>query len=376
MLGSPLIRTMMFSRIRERQGVLGAASPQRTHRTMAATLALGVLLHVQGAAAAPSSSAQARSLFREARELMEEQRFAEACPKLQESLRIDPGMGTQFNLAHCWEKLGLTASAWGLFLDVASAAQRTDQRARETAARARAAALEPKLSRLRVDVPTSVPGLTIRVAGDELGQGAWSAAMPVDPGPYHVEASAPDKQSWSQDVLVEGQGMTTSVEVPLLRDIAPAVEAPISDSARPATPEDAEGNGAGRTILTFSLGAVGVAGILAGVVYGLDAKSHTSASQDLCTGGPEENICLRGEGQPGFDGGVAEREDLDQHRNDADRSATVSYVAFGVGTAALAGTAILLLTSSDSDDTEPDPDARVEPIFGPHLAAIQLTAHF
>jgi len=31
-------------------------------------------------------------------------------------------MGTQFNLAHCWEMGGRTASAWGLFLDVAAAA--------------------------------------------------------------------------------------------------------------------------------------------------------------------------------------------------------------------------------------------------------------
>lgn len=339
------------------------------------SVALGLLLQIQNASAAPSASAQARSLFREARALMEQQRYAEACPKLQESLRIDPGMGTQFNLAHCWEKLGLTASAWGLFLDVASAAQQTSQRAREASARERAAALEPRLSRLRVDVPDSVPGLTIVVAGDELGQGAWSAAMPIDPGSYHIEANAPDKQPWSRDVVVDGEGTTTSVEVPLLKDIAPVVEPPDPELAQAATPEDDGGGGSGRTILALSLGTVGVAGVVAGVLYGLNAKSHTTASQELCTGGPEGNVCARGQGEPGFDGGVAERGQLEEHRESADRSATISYIAVGVGAAALVGSAIVLITSGsgESDDTA---SARLEPVVSPHFAAIQLSGHF
>lgn len=336
-------------------------------------MGLDVVLNVQRASATPSASASARSLFKEARALMDQQRFSEACPKLQESLRIDPGMGTQFNLAHCWEKLGLTASAWGIFLDVASAAQRTGQRAREASARERAAALEPRLSRLRVDVPNSVPGLTIILAGDELGQGAWSAAIPVDPGPYHLEASAPGKQSWSRDVLVEGAGTTTSVEVPLLLDVAPAVEAPIQDSGQPLVAEDSESDGSGRMIFALSLGAVGVTGVVAGIVYGLDAKSRTEAAQALCTGGPDGNVCVRGQGEPGFDDGAAEQAELEQHREAADRSATISYVALGIGAAALAGGAILLLTAPNADDAD---GAKLEPIVSSHLAAIQLSGRF
>lgn len=312
---------------------------------------------------------------------MERERYAEACPKLQESLRIDPGMGTQFNLAHCWEKLGLTASAWGLFLDVASEAQRTGQRAREAGARDRAAALEPKLSRLRIDVPTSVPGLTIRVAGDELGPGAWSAAMPLDPGSYHVEANAPDKRPWSADVLVEGEGKTASIEVPVLQDVAPTVEAPPPRSEGKGVPTAVEdrGGSSGQTILALSLGAFGVASVVAGAVYGLDAKSHTEASRRLCTGGSSGNVCVRGQGEPGFDDGVAERAELENHRDSADRSATMSYVTFGVGAAALTGSVVLLLTGSGSKELENDDapvTARLRPIFAPDLAAIELSGHF
>jgi hypothetical protein len=306
---------------------------------------------------------------------MDQAHYAEACPKLQESLRIDPGMGTRFNLAHCWEKLGLTASAWGLFLDVASEAQRTGQQAREIGARERAAALEPKLSRLRVDVPNPVPGLTILISREELGQGAWSAAMPVDPGSYHIEAKAPDKQPWSRDVTVEGTGTTTTVEVPALREVAPAVEMPIPDYAQAGPPEDTNARGSGRIILALSLGTLGVAGVVAGVVYGLDAQSHTNAAQALCTGGADGNVCVRGEGELGFDGGVSERAELEKQRASAHRSATISYVTLGLGAAALVGGAILLLTS-ELDGEETIATMTLTPVLGPHAAAFELSTQF
>ena len=78
-----------------------------------AGISAGILccaLSATPAAAQSSDSAAARALFTEGRTLMEAERFDEACPKLEESLRLDQGIGTQFNLAHCWEKQGRTAS--------------------------------------------------------------------------------------------------------------------------------------------------------------------------------------------------------------------------------------------------------------------------
>jgi hypothetical protein len=350
---------------------------------LAARLALmapmGAVATATPAWAAPSASAQARSLFREARALMEKERFAEACPKLQESLRIDPGMGTQFNLAHCWEQLGLTASAWGLFLDVAAAAESSGQGKREKAARKRAAALEPKLSRLRIDVVAPAPGMKILRAGEEVGEGAWNTDVPIDPGTYPIEASAPDKHTWAGEVVVEKPGETASIEVPPLQDLAPpVVEAPAPEPEAPPAPvaiED-QGTGGGRTVATIVLSAVAVGGIATGVVFGIQSKNETDAAKKLCTGGEDGATCVRGIELPGFDGGGAERDEALGHRDNAKRAALISYVGLGVGAAALVGTTILLLTGSGADDGDEAQGAQLAPVLGPDFAGLGMSGRF
>ena len=48
----------------------------------------------------------AESLFREGKRLSSEKKFSEACPKFEESYRLDPGLGTLLNLATCHLSFG------------------------------------------------------------------------------------------------------------------------------------------------------------------------------------------------------------------------------------------------------------------------------
>ena len=94
-------------------------------------LAAGTLCR-QASAADPAT---ATMLFNEGRRLVSAGHYPEACPKFEESERLDPGIGTQFNLADCYQHIDRFASAWALFLDVASSAGGTGQQARENLAR-------------------------------------------------------------------------------------------------------------------------------------------------------------------------------------------------------------------------------------------------
>ncbi len=212
------------------------------------------------APAARADDAAAQALFSDARKLMAQGHFAEACPKLEESQRQAPAIGTLFNLADCYEHTNRLASAWAAFLKVAAETKMKGQADREQAARARAQTLEPRLGKLVLDVPTesAVNGLEVRRDGEVIGAPSWGVAAPVDTGDHAVEARAPGKIAWKGTVHVS-DGEVTHVGVPALAD-APASAAPVSSPKEdrplshdeaPAREERGAAPGAGQRTLGY-----------------------------------------------------------------------------------------------------------------------------
>ncbi len=92
-----------------------------------------------------SDVARAETLFKDARQLADKGRYAEACSRFSESQRLASGIGVTLHLADCYERTGRTASAWAEFREAEKLArEREDPRAE--VAEARAAALDRKLS--------------------------------------------------------------------------------------------------------------------------------------------------------------------------------------------------------------------------------------
>jgi hypothetical protein len=251
------------------------------------------LPRVAAADPSPLDKAAAQSLFEEGLRRMAQKDYAAACPKLEESQRLDPGMGTQYRLAECYEATGRTASAWAGFAEVADLAKAAGQGDREKLARQRAAALEPKLSRLTITAAApGTPGLELRRRDVVVGKGEWGVALPVDPGTYAVEAKAPGKKPWSGSVTVTGEGAQASLLVPALEDaptpVAPpappvaALPPPVVVSAPPPAPEPSSG-GWRRTVGIVGLG-VGVAGLGTGVALGFVAKNQYDGAGAHCQG--------------------------------------------------------------------------------------------
>jgi hypothetical protein len=281
----------------------------------------------------------ARQLFKEGRALAADGHYDRACPKFEESLKQEEGVGTLFNLADCWEKIGRTASAWTRFLDAATIARHAGQTDREKVARDRASQLEPRLSRLTIDVQSTAPGLVVTKNGAApIEKAAWGSAVPVDPGSYSIEANAPGRKPWKGSVTVASGGASVRLTVP---ELAVESAAALSPVPTPATTESAfggeaqvsESSGRGSTQRTAALvvGGVGLVAVAGGIVFGLRAKSKADGLAGIC---PAGSGCTQGE--------------VDAYASQRDESVTartLSIVGFGIGGAALAAGAALYLTA-------------------------------
>jgi hypothetical protein len=170
------------------------------------------------------SAALAEALYRQARELMNEGRHAEACPKLAESQRLDPATGTLLNLAACHEAMGKLATAWLEYGEGLLSARRDQREDRVRFVEERLKELEPRLSMLTVtvDQAADVPELEIRLNGALIGAAARGVPAPVDPGTHVIEARAPGKKPWRQEFTIAAEADRKTVTVPALED-APQV---------------------------------------------------------------------------------------------------------------------------------------------------------
>jgi hypothetical protein len=273
---------------------------KRTSVMAIVALSLGALAPGRAFAQDASNQAAAQALFEQARQLMADGKFAEACPKLVESERLDPGAGTLMNLGHCYEKNGQTASAWVTFKDAAAAADLKHRADWSSRARERAQALEPMLSRLTIEVPPDarISGLQVRRDGVEVGAAVWGTPIPIDPGDHAIEASAPAKKTWSKTTKIGAAAEQAHVVVPSLQDEpgpsgasasvastpATPVKAPAAPPPASSTPPPAESRSDGSTQRTLGLviGGVGIAGVAVGSVFGILAMGSESSSKNLC----------------------------------------------------------------------------------------------
>ena len=239
--------------------------------------------------------ALATELFRQGRALMAQKKFDQACAKLAESQRLDPGGGTLLNLALCHEQQGRTATAWTELHEARGQARADGRSDRLALANEHIEALSPRLCRLKIVVPSRsrIDGLAIRRNGAQLGRAAWGVAMPVDPGAQRINMTAPGHTPWQQTVTVTKEGATVTVRVPMLEPISAPEPTPQSVTPSPLptlpathprmptrTTDDGwlAGQVAGVVLAGLSVASFGVA-LGAGIVA-LDKKA---ASDDACS---------------------------------------------------------------------------------------------
>jgi hypothetical protein len=239
-------------------------------------------------AASADSGAAAESLFLDGRRLMEAARYAEACRRFEDSQRLDPAVGTALNLARCYALTQRTASAWTLYREAAALASVANQREREQAALAAAAALEPNLARLILKHEHPQPGLSVELDGNSAPESLFSVATPVDPAEHEVVVSRKAKVLWRTKVqAIPGQVVEVAIPGFAPEQVAPAGETPPLASSRrqasttPATDRDPGLTGLRRTAV-IGLAATSALAVAYAALEALRARNAYQESEQGC----------------------------------------------------------------------------------------------
>jgi hypothetical protein len=314
----------------------------RARSSFTTAVLAGVLSGVSGVAAPSAAFAQAKdpaaaeALFRAGREAAQKGDYEVACAKFTESERLDPAVGTEFNIADCEEHRGKLATAWERFTRVVGALPPGDERVK--VASARAAALEKRLPRLTITLAPGAPGgVAVRRDEVDVGPASLGTALPLDPGKHVLVVRAPGRQDATTTFdLGEGEQKTVIAQ--------PGPEGAPAPSHAPDS-----GSAGGRFVAGVALGGVGVAGLVVFAVAGGLTLGKKSTVDQHC----HDGLC----DQTGFDAAQSGKT-----------LGMVSGVSLVAGAVLVGAGAALVLTSGP----DKKPATALVPGVGPGGASLSL----
>ncbi len=293
--------------------------------TFVALLSLASVAREARAQAAPpgmSNEMRAEYLFRSGEKKFDSGKYAEACADFTESLRLGPKLGTLLNLALCHETVGKPATAWSEFHHGAAWAAQNGQKDRHDFAMQHALALETKLPRVLLQLPTDRALETVDVDGEPLPDSRWHLPVFLDPGEHSVTISAPGAARNTVKFRVTDSPTEQLVNVPSLSD---DLSRPAPPPRAPAGPADPDPDRV-RRVTGLVLAAVGGAALAVGVTFGILAVEKRNDVGARCSG----NRC------------TAEGAEL---YRDAQSRATIATISTLVGVGAGAVGGFLFFTS-------------------------------
>lgn len=287
----------------------------------------------------------AEAIFAKANELLAKKDFAAACPKLEEVTKLQPlGVGAKMSLADCYLALGKLASARAMYGEAASLAAQANQPDRASSAQDKSQALEPRLSKLTINVGPALAatrGLSVVRDGSEVVKSLYGLTTPMDGGPHVIRATAPHKKPFEKRLDLANEGMSISVDVVLEDERPESFAAPATGDVTPVAPvhepavTPSRGGMHPVRIAGFVVGGLGLALVGVGVGVGVSGVSDANQAAKL---------------------GAAAAKSGNKAGSDAARSAydsgnaqgTAGWVVVGVGGAALVTGTIMAIAAPNA----------------------------
>lgn len=305
--------------------------------------------------------AEADELFKFGRQQMQNKNYGKACPALEKSFRLDPAIGTQLNIALCYEEAGLLARAFAAYEKAEKLAlDKGDDRA--SGARRRASQLEPRIPRLTVQVVGKLPkNGAVLIDDEEIAEEGIGLPQLVDPGARVVALRVGGREVSRKTVtLNEGQREKVSLsprkggddDGEKQRD--PDEDPDQDPDQDPEDPDDqivdvVDNPGRGRRIAGLVISGVGLVGVASGAGLALKARSdYNDAFDGNCD--PDTKVC--------------KDDESFQATNDARSLANTATVIAIVGGVAV-GVGAYLYFSAPSGESSSETALRLTPSISP-----------
>jgi tetratricopeptide (TPR) repeat protein len=298
--------------------------------------------------AAFADKARADKLFEEGRGYLQRKEYQLACTAFEQSHQADPAIGTQLNIALCYEEWGKLASAYKAYAEAERLAKaKKDNRAKH--ARKKIDELDPKLGRLRVSIPASADPYSIFLFdGKEMSREDLVEEQLLDAGTHTIEArvaGAPPKVTTIE--LKGGERKSIEIELPVV------AKSKDETDKRPGETMTIEGpRNKGKLYGGLALGGAGLITIGVASYVALIARSDYNDAIAQCPG----NICTQ---RGAYDA-----------TQDARSKANVMTIVGGAGVALVGVGLYLILTSKGEPITVEKVSAR--PLLVPDAVGIAI----
>jgi hypothetical protein len=302
-----------------------------------ARIAIAALLVASVASA--DKTGKADELFKRAKKLLGEHKYAEACAKFEESYQLDPGIGGELNVGKCYEEWGKLARAYHAYIEAERQAKAAND-PRQSKIHDLVAAIEPTVPRLQIHLPpgADTTGLSVSVDGQPVPTSDLETAHLVDPGPKQVDYTAAGVKKQKLVPVERGSTAEVTLDLPAKKtEVADKPEPPEGDAKpepKPAVEHDVPGHG--QRIAGIAVGAAGIVGVGVASYLALSARSsYNDALTADCMG--MKTMC-----DPA---GLTAT-------HDARTRANIATVVGAVGIAAIAGGIVLYVLAPDASSNE------------------------
>ncbi|HMJ11705.1 MAG TPA: hypothetical protein VK524_09855 [Polyangiaceae bacterium] len=312
--------------------------------------------------------AGARAVALEGIQAFQEERWAEAVDLLSRAESLVHAPTHLLFLARAQQRLGQLVSAREAYLkltreSIAPAAPKAFHDA-QAAAKRELPLLEPKIPTLKIQVKGAEgKPVSVTVDGKALSPALVGVANPTDPGAHRVQASAAGLSAGPVAVeLKEAARETVTLQLSAATESTAPVAAPVEpanttssaavDTGAPPAADEAPSmsSGNGLRIASYVAMGVGVVGLGAGTLFGLQSKNKRDEADEIC---PKPNACP-----------ISKRErveGLDDDAGSAQKLSLIGFIAGGVGVA----TGVTLFVLSGKKQEQSPASASIRTWVGP-----------